>query len=111
VGATIGFYDGILGPGTGSFLVFALVGLLGYAFLQASAKAKIVNVATNLAALAVFIPAGHVMWALGAAMALANMSGGYLGARSAVAGGNRFVRAVFVVVSGALLIRLTLDLV
>lgn len=110
VGAAIGFYDGLIGPGTGSFLVFALVGLLGYAFLQASAQAKIVNVATNLAALAVFIPAGHVMWSLGAAMAVANMAGGYLGARSAVAGGSRFVRAVFVVVSGALLARLTLDL-
>ena len=109
VGLAIGFYDGILGPGTGSFLVFALVGLLGYAFLQASAKAKIANVATNLAALVVFIPGGHVVWHLGLSMALANMAGGYIGARTAVAGGSRFIRGVFLVVSSVLLIRLGFD--
>ncbi|MFZ1285677.1 MAG: TSUP family transporter, partial [Candidatus Phosphoribacter sp.] len=62
VGVTIGAYDGALGPGTGSFLVFALVGWLGYAFLQASAKAKIANFATNLGALTVFVPQGQVLW-------------------------------------------------
>ncbi|GAB2699394.1 TSUP family transporter [Thalassiella azotivora] len=105
-GLVIGFYDGILGPGTGSFLVFALVGLLGYAFLEASAKAKIVNVATNLGALAVFIPQGAPMWALGLAMGAANVVGGYTGARTAVAKGSGFVRVVFVVVVGVLVLRL-----
>src|SRR5690606_16757878 len=98
VGFLIGVYDGALGPGTGSFLVFALVGLLGYAFLEASAKAKITNFATNLGALVVFIPGGHVMWRVGLVMALANIVGGYAGARTAVARGSTFVRAVFMLV-------------
>ena len=73
-GFVIGVYDGALGPGTGSFLVFALVGLMGYAFLEASAKAKIANFATNLGALTVFIPGGHVMWVVGGVMAVANLA-------------------------------------
>ena len=83
VGAAIGFYDGIFGPGTGSFLVFALVGLLGYGFLQASAIAKITNLATNVGALLVFVPHGAPLWPLGALMATANVAGGYVGARTA----------------------------
>ncbi len=106
VGFVIGFYDGALGPGTGSFLVFALVGLMGYAFLEASAKAKITNLATNLGALAVFVPGGHVMWGIGAVMAAANLAGGYLGARTAVSLGSGFVRAVFVVVVTAFTVRI-----
>ncbi len=106
VGFGIGVYDGALGPGTGSFLVFALVGLMGYAFLEASAKAKIANVATNLGALAVFAPGGHVMWKVGAIMAVANLVGGYTGARTAVARGSRFVRVVFVVVVAAFIVRI-----
>lgn len=105
-GLGIGFYDGILGPGTGSFLVFALVGLMGYAFLEASAKAKIVNFATNLGALLVFVPQGAVLWGLGLAMGVANLLGGYLGARTAIARGSRFVRVFFLVVVGALVLRL-----
>ncbi|WP_270889921.1 TSUP family transporter [Pedococcus sp. 5OH_020] len=105
-GFCIGVYDGALGPGTGSFLVFALVGLMGYAFLEASAKAKIANFATNLGALTVFVPGGHVMWKIGAVMAAANIVGGYAGARTAVARGSRFVRAVFVVVLVAFIVRI-----
>ena len=62
VGVVIGFYDGALGPGTGKLFVFALVGLLGYNFLEASAKARLANWATNLGALLVFIPQGGVLW-------------------------------------------------
>jgi uncharacterized protein len=109
-GFVIGVYDGALGPGTGSFMVFALVGLMGYAFLEASAKAKIANFATNLGALTVFIPGGHVMWAVGAVMAAANLLGGYVGARTAVARGSRFVRLVFIVVVGAFIVRIGGDL-
>lgn len=109
-GAVIGFYDGALGPGTGSFLVFALVGLLGYDFLAASAKAKLANLATNIAALLVFIPLGAVMWKVGLVMAAGNVLGGYLGARTAVARGGTFVRAVFIVVVGAFLVRLGWDM-
>ena len=106
-GLGIGFYDGILGPGTGSFLVFALVGLMGYAFLEASAKAKIVNFATNLGALLVFVPqgaraVGPRAWRWG----WRNLLGGYLGARTAISRGSRFVRVFFLVVVGALVLRL-----
>lgn len=106
VGLVVGFYDGVLGPGTGSFLVIGLVALLGYDFLQASAKAKIANVATNLAALAVFVPQGAVLWSLGLLMGAANLVGGYLGARTAIGRGSRFVRAFFLVVVGAFVVRL-----
>lgn len=105
-GFCIGVYDGALGPGTGSFLVFALVGLMGYAFLEASAKAKIANFATNLGALVVFIPGGHVMWKVGAVMAAMNLAGGYTGARTAVAKGSAFVRVVFIIVLVAFIIRI-----
>jgi len=106
IGVVIGFYDGALGPGTGSFFVFALVGLTGYAFLEASAKAKIANFATNLAALVVFIPHGAVMWPIGVVMGLANIAGGYIGARTAVSRGTGFVRIVFIVVVGAFVVRI-----
>ncbi|QAY64221.1 sulfite exporter TauE/SafE family protein [Xylanimonas allomyrinae] len=110
-GLVIGVYDGVLGPGTGTFLVIALVGVLGYAFLPASALAKITNFATNLGALIFFVPAGHVVWHLGLAVGAANLVGGYAGARMAVAKGSRFVRVVFVVVVGALIVRLGYDVV
>jgi hypothetical protein len=109
VGLVIGFYDGVLGPGTGSFLVFALVSLLGYDFLQSSAKAKIVNVATNLGALAFFVPHGSVVWGLGLLMGASNMLGGYLGSRTATSRGTGFIRGVFLVVVSALIVRLGWD--
>jgi uncharacterized membrane protein YfcA len=79
---------------------------MGYAFLEASAKAKIANFATNLGALTVFAPGGHVMWGIGLVMAAANLLGGYTGARAAVARGSRFVRVVFVLVLVAFVIRI-----
>ncbi|PZR51526.1 sulfite exporter TauE/SafE family protein [Xylanimonas oleitrophica] len=111
IGVVIGAYDGLLGPGTGTFLVISLVGMLGYAFLPASALAKIVNFATNLGALLFFVPHGAVIWSLGLAMGVANLVGGYVGARMAVARGSRFVRVVFVVVVGALICRLGYDVI
>lgn len=107
--AGIGFYDGIFGPGTGSFLVFALVVLMGYSFVQASAKARIVNLATNLGALAVFIPQGAPMYGLGLSMAACNVLGGRLGAVAAISRGSRFVRVVFLLVVGVLTLRLAVD--
>lgn len=108
-GATIGFYDGIFGPGTGAFLVVLLVALLGYSLIQASAKARIVNLATNLGALLVFIPQGAPMWALGLLMGACNVAGGWLGAHTAITRGNRFVRVVFLGVVAALVVRLAFD--
>jgi uncharacterized protein len=109
LGLGIGFYDGLLGPGTGTFLVIGLVAVLGYAFLEASAKAKIVNAATNLGALGVFALQGAPLWKLGLTVGAANILGSYLGARMAVAKGSRFVRVVFMVVVGGLIVRLGWD--
>ncbi len=109
-GFVIGVYDGALGPGTGSFMVFALVGLMGYAFLEASAKAKIANLATNLGALTVFVPGGHVVWKVGVVMAATNLVGGWVGARTAVRLGGGFVRGVFVVIVAAFVVRIGGDL-
>ena len=106
IGAAIGFYDGALGPGTGSFFVIALVGLLGYSFLESSAKSKMANAATNLAALVVFVPQGAVLWRLALVMGACNIVGGYLGARLAVARGAGFVRVFFLLVVGGFIVRI-----
>lgn len=110
VGAVIGFYDGVLGPGTGTFLIFALVGLLGFNFLQASAQAKIVNFATNLGALLFFIPLGAVLWPLGLVMGAANIVGSFIGSRMAIAKGVKFIRAIFLVVVTVLILKLGFDI-
>lgn len=110
-GFALGFYDGIFGPGTGSFLVILLVALLGYSFLQASAKARIVNIGTNVGALLVFIPQGAPLWLLGLAMGICNIAGGWLGANTAIRRGSGFVRVVFLTVVAALVLRLGYDVV
>jgi len=109
LGAVIGFYDGLIGPGTGTFLIITIITALGYDFVLASAKAKIVNVATNVGALLFFIPHGHVLWALALGMGLANMAGGYLGSRMAIARGNRFIRIAFLAVVAVLIVKLGYD--
>jgi uncharacterized membrane protein YfcA len=102
LGGLIGFYDGVFGPGTGSFFVFALVRGLGWDFLHASAAAKRLNFATNVAALAWFIPAGHVVWALSLPMAVANVLGSSVGTKLALRHGAGFVRVTFLIVVAAL---------
>jgi uncharacterized membrane protein YfcA len=109
IGLAIGIYDGILGPGTGSFFVIALVAILGYGFLEASAKAKIANLTTNLGAIIVFGVNGEILWLIGGCMAAANLAGGWLGARTALRNGNAFVRKVFLIVVGALIVKLSYD--
>lgn len=103
---TVGVYDGALGPGTGSFLVIGFVALIGFSFLQASASAKVVNWATNFGALLFFVPTGHVVWQAGLAIAVGNMTGGIIGARTAIKRGSGFVRVVFIVVLGILIVSL-----
>ncbi len=105
VGAAIGFYDGFFGPGTGSFLLFAFVGLFGFDFLHASASAKVVNFATNLSAVAYFAATDHVLYRYGLPMAVCNVAGAWVGARLAMGRGNRFVRAFFLAVMSALILR------
>jgi uncharacterized protein len=109
-GALIGFYDGIFGPGTGSFLVIAFVGLFGFSFLAASASAKLVNVVTNGAALAYFIGAGHVRYDIALPMAVFNVAGSLAGTHLAIRKGSVFVRRVFIVVVVLLILRFAWDL-
>ena len=109
LGAAIGFYDGFFGPGTGSFLVFLFVRFFGFDFLHASAAAKVVNVATNFAALLYFAPSGNVIWGLGLAMAAFNMAGSLLGTRLALRHGTAFVRLLFLLVVGALILKFGYD--
>lgn len=110
VGALLGFYDGFFGPGTGSFLIFAFVRIFGLDFLHASSAAKVVNFATNAAALAYFVPTGHVLWLVGLAMAVFNIGGAVLGSRLALRHGSGFVRWVFIAVAAVLIARLGHDM-
>ncbi len=104
-GVVIGFYDGIFGPGTGSFLMLILVASLGYAFITASAIAKVVNVATNVGAIMVFGVNGAVLWQIGIILGVANVSGAVIGARLAIKGGSTLVRKVFLLVTVALIVK------
>ena len=110
LGVGIGFYDGFFGPGTGSFLIFAFVGWFGFDFLTASASAKVINFATNLAAVGYFAVTGHVLWRYALPMAVCNVLGSLLGTRLAILRGNRFIRALFLVVVTALIFRMGWDL-
>ena len=109
-GAAIGFYDGVFGPGTGSFLIFAFVGVFGFSFLAASASAKLVNVVTNFAALVYFVATGHVRYDLAIPMAACNVLGSLLGTTLAIRKGSGFVRALFILIVGALIARFAWDL-
>ncbi|WP_420175637.1 sulfite exporter TauE/SafE family protein [Luteococcus sp. OSA5] len=111
LGAGVGLYDGILGPGTGTFFVIGLVAVLGYGFLEASALTKLANLTTNVAAITVFTLSGHILWPVALCMAVANLTGGLLGARMAVRHGNGFVRRVFLLVVGVLALKLAWDTV
>lgn len=108
-GAAIGFYDGVFGPGTGSFLMIIFVRVFGYDFLHASASSKVVNLATNLAALLLLASKGHVWWQLGIVMAIANVAGSQVGSKLALRHGSRFVRKVFIVVVSALILKTAYD--
>ncbi len=110
IGLLIGCYDGFFGPGTGSFLIFAFVRFLGMDFLQAAAGAKIVNAATNLAALAFFTSHVPILWTVAAVMALCNMAGAQVGAALALRRGQAFIRGAFLTVVTLLIARLAWDL-
>jgi uncharacterized protein len=105
----IGFYDGFIGPGTGSFLVLAFITLLGFDFLQASANAKMVNLATNFGSICLFISKGKIIWTIAIPMAICNAVGGFIGAKLAINKGNKFIRIFFLVVVIGTLIRFSYD--
>ncbi len=109
IALAIGAYDGFFGPGTGSFLIFLFVRWLGYDFLNAAASAKVLNCATNVAALLLLTAKGHVWWRYGLAMGIANVAGSLLGTRVALRHGAGFVRGVFLVVVSALILKTGYD--
>ncbi|HRM50781.1 MAG TPA: TSUP family transporter, partial [Acinetobacter johnsonii] len=98
---------GLFGPGTGSFFIFYFIRYLRVDFLHAAALAKIGNVMTNLAALSFFIPSGHVLFALGGMMAVANMIGSICGVKMALKYGSGFIRILFLILVTILIVRLS----
>jgi uncharacterized membrane protein YfcA len=111
VGAATGFYNGFVGPGTGSLLVFGFVSIVGYSFLNASALSKVVNVVADVASLVFFIANGFVRYDIALPMMLCNMAGSFAGSRMAMLRGSGFVRVVFLLVVAALILRFGYDIV
>lgn len=109
VGVLLGFYEGFFGPGTGSFLIFAFVGFLGFNFLTASVSAKVVNITTNIAATAWFAYNGNILYKLAIPMAICNVAGAWVGAHLALRKGSGFLRIFFLVVISALICRFGWD--
>jgi uncharacterized protein len=105
----VGFYDGFIGPGTGSFLVVAFIALMGFDFLHASANAKMVNLATNFGSICLFVLKGKIIWAIAIPMAICNAIGGFIGAKLAISKGNKFIRIFFLIVVVGTLIRFGYD--
>jgi len=105
----IGFYDGFIGPGTGSFFVVAFISLLGFDFLHASANAKMVNLATNFGSICLFVFKGKIIWTIAIPMAISNALGGWLGAKLAISKGNGFIRIFFLIVVVGTLLRFAYD--
>lgn len=105
----LGLYDGFFGPGTGSFLIFLFVRVLGFDFLHAVASAKILNTATNVGAIGVFAATGNVVWHLVGPMIVANVAGSLLGTHLALRHGSRFIRPVFVTVVAVLILKTGYD--
>jgi uncharacterized protein len=106
----VGFYDGFIGPGAGSFLVIFFIAVLGYDFLKASAHAKFVNLATNLGSIILFSGSGHILYQYAVPMALLNVTGSFLGARLAILKGNAFIRVFFLLVVAGTILRFGYDI-
>lgn len=109
-GFSIGFYDGLIGPGTGTFFILAFISLMGYDFLRASASAKLINIATNLAAICYFSSTGHILYQYAIPMAVFNVGGALLGTRLAVLKGNKFIRIFFLMVVLFAIMRFAYDI-
>ena len=109
ISVAIGFYDGFIGPGAGSFLILAFVSILGFDFLHSSAYAKLINLATNLGSIVLFFIKGKIIWAVAIPMAISNAIGGAIGAKLAIAKGNKFIRIFFLLVVIGTLLRFTYD--
>ena len=110
-GLIIGFYDGMIGPGTGSFLILAFIMFLGKDFLHASANAKVVNLATNFSSIIFFGSTGHILYQYALPMAVFNLIGSFLGTKLALLKGNRFIRAFFLIIVFGTILRFAYDIV
>jgi hypothetical protein len=110
IGMAVGFYNGFVGPGTGSLLVFGFVSIIGFSFLSGSAISKSINAIADIASLVFFIGNGYVEFAVAVPMMFCNMLGSYLGSRAAILRGNGFVRIFFLLVVSALMIKFGYDI-
>jgi uncharacterized membrane protein YfcA len=110
ISLVIGFYDGFIGPGAGSFLVMAFIGILGYDFLKAGTHAKLINLSTNLGSISLFMLKGSILWSVAIPMAISNGIGGILGAKLAIYKGNQFIRIFFLLIVTATLLRFGYDI-
>lgn len=106
MGFAVGFYDGILGPGTGSFMTLGFVTLFGLGLTRAAGHTKVLNLTSNLGALALFIPSGNVVWPVAGVMIIGQIIGGYLGAMTGIRFGAKLIRPLVVVISVALAVKL-----
>lgn len=106
----LGFYDGFIGPGAGSFLVLFFISILGFDFLKASAHAKFVNLATNMGSIIFFGGSGHILFHFAIPMAICNFTGSMLGARLAILKGNTFIRIFFLIVITGTILRFGYDI-
>jgi uncharacterized protein len=102
----LGFYDGVFGPGTGSFFMLALVGFFGFGVVEATGRTKLLNFTSNIAALLMFILGGKIVWVVGLCMGVAQIVGAQIGARVAIANGARVIRPLLVLVCCAMAVRL-----
>lgn len=105
----IGFYDGFFGPGTGSFFMLALVSIFGLGIIEATARTKLFNFTSNIAALAVFLFVAHFAWVAGLVMGVAQVAGAQIGARVAIKNGAKIIRPLLVLVCVALAMKLLFD--
>lgn len=105
----VGFYDGFFGPGTGSFFMLALVSLFGLGIVEATARTKLLNFTSNIAALLIFLFSGKIVWIIGLVMGLGQIAGAQLGARLAIKNGARIIRPLLVLVCIAMALKLLFD--
>lgn len=109
IGGALGFYNGLIGPGTGSLLVFGFVSVIGYSFLKASAISKVVNVIADVSSLIFFFVNKYILFHIALPMMVCNVAGSYLGSRMAVLRGNAFIRKVFIAVVVGIVLRFAWD--
>ena len=109
IGTAIGLYDGLIGPGTGTFLTIAFSAVLGYSLLKSSGCAKIANLASNVASMVVFFCHGDILFSVGIPAMACSMLGNYMGSRFAIRGGSSKIRRVMFLVLGLLFVKVGLN--